>query len=76
MGTFSSKDDKQTSAQEEISSLEAQVEDYQSALSEANSTIEELNSDIETAKSYSGLEYDEMVDALDNLQTRDIIAEP
>ena len=72
----SSNEEELSAAHEEISSLESRIEDYQSALSEANSTIEELNSDIEFAQSYSGSSYEEMVDALDNLQTRETVSEP
>jgi peptidoglycan hydrolase CwlO-like protein len=65
-----------TEAEDEISSLESKVEDYQSALSEANDTIDALNYDIEEAQSWSGGDYYDMIDALDNMSTRDTISEP
>lgn len=54
----------------------AQVEGLQTALQEANDNIDEANSNIEGAKSYEGASYDDMVDALNSLNTVDNVDEP
>lgn len=52
------------------------ISDYQSALEEANDNIERANEMIEEAKRYTWESYDEMGEALDNLETVDTVSEP
>ncbi len=53
-----------------------QVEKLKTALQEANDNIEEANSDIDSAKSYEGASYDDMVNALNSLDTVSTVDEP
>lgn len=51
-------------------------EQLKSALEEANSNIEEANDNITGAQYYAWESYEEMGDALDNLNTVDTVSEP
>lgn len=56
--------------------LEAKVSAYNEALQEANYNIEEANSEIDDAKSMAWESYEEMGDALDNLDNVETVSEP
>lgn len=59
-----------------IEELETQVEDLKMSLQEANDKIDKLNGQVEDARSTAGESYTEMRDALEELETEDIIDEP
>ena len=56
--------------------LSSQLDEYQYALDQANANIEDANSIIEDAQGYAWSSYQEMGEALDDLQTVDTILEP
>lgn len=56
--------------------LESRLDDYSSALGEANDNIDEANSYIEDAKSSAWSSYEDMGNALENLQTVSNVSEP
>ena len=56
--------------------LKDELAGYQSALDEANQNIEDANSMIEDAQSSAWSSYEEMGDALDNLQVVDTVSSP
>lgn len=60
----------------EYTSSESNLKDYEKALEEANNRIDEVNSDIRTAKMSVGDSFEEMQDALNNLDTVGNIAKP
>lgn len=60
----------------EYDASEVQVQDLKDALQQANSNIEDANYVIDNAKSYEGASYDDMVDALNSLDTLDTVDEP
>jgi len=61
----------------EYDQSEADLENYKTALEEANYNIEEANSMIENARRCSwGCDYEEMQDALNDLDTIDTVDEP
>lgn len=63
-------------AEAQVEELQNKVNEYQTALQEANDNIEEANSNIDSAKSYEGASYDDMVDALNSLNTIETVSEP
>lgn len=65
--------DYETARSEE---LENRLSDYQTALEEANDNIEQVNSEIRQAKRYAWESYEEMGNALDNLDTASTVSEP
>ncbi len=64
---------KYDNLKEENSYLRRKLYDYKSALEEANDNIEQVNSYIEEAQGYAWESYEEMGEALDNLQTVDTV---
>lgn len=67
-------DDEEYDYSEDV--CEERIGEWRSALEEANEKIDNLNSRIEDAQYYSGESYEEMVDALDGLETEDNVYEP
>lgn len=57
----------------ENADLSRELRNYESALDEANDNIEQANSYIEEAQWYAWESYEEMGEALDNLQTVDTV---
>ena len=55
---------------------ESRLGEYKDALEEANDNIDEANSKIEDAKGYAWENYEEMGNALENLETVDTVSEP
>lgn len=55
---------------------ESSLSEYKDALEEANDNIDEANSKIEDAKGYAWENYEEMGNALENLETVDTVSEP
>ena len=69
--------------EEQVESLEAELEDsrdsiseYQNALNRANSNIEDINSMVQEAQSSAWETYEEMGEALENLQETDTVPAP
>lgn len=62
--------------EQEKTYLEERIEEYRQALEDANNNIEEANSNIEEAKSNAWETYEDMGNALDNIDTVDTISEP
>lgn len=60
----------------QVADLQDKVDGLQSALDEANSNIDDANSEIDSAKSYSGESYEEMEEAISNLDTVSTVDEP
>ena len=56
--------------------LESTISEYQSALGEANDNIEQANSNIEDAQGQAWENYQTMGEALESLETVDIVDEP
>lgn len=67
---------KYNNLKEENIILSGQLDEYRYALDQANENIEEVNSIIEDAQSYAWNSYQEMGEALDNLETVDTVSEP
>lgn len=64
------------STQGYLTDLEEKLEEYQTASEEANNNIEEANSIIEEAQGHAWESYQEMGEALENLETVEIVSEP
>ena len=67
-------DDEEYDYSEDV--CEERIGEWRNALEEANEKIDNLNSRIEDAQYYSGESYQDMVDALDGLETEDNVYEP
>lgn len=67
---------KYNNLKEENIILTDQVDEYQYALDQANENIDEANSMIENAQGYAWSSYQEMGEALDNLETVDTVSQP
>lgn len=71
-----SLNDQINELQQENADLRGQISEYSGSLDEANSNIEQASQHIEDAQGYAWTTYQEMGEALESLETVDVVSSP